>query len=269
MKTKFYALFLSVFLFACKEAPKEKICVPRPLTQNEDFNSYPKHPEDVLKLVRVEEQVQNNGGTKTLSGVTFKDSLMRIQPDAKDKTFLKDRFALAEMVNTQQTCALVQLEGSLKVQAPFFLIAAKDGNAEVISLYRASNGGNDQQFTKGMVRVGKSGYLINNDYFLTTVNAKIFPITRQNEEERIQGQYFMNSKDKTTLVFLTKDSFYQVHYPSGSVYNAPLPKKAPREVANIYKYIQDNYRWVKNGKGIEFLQYVDDDVIVDMTRKLK
>jgi hypothetical protein len=268
MKTKFYALVLTIFLLACNESPKEKIYIPRPLTSKEDFNNYPKNPDDVLKLVKAQEQGdQSDHGSA--SSLTFKDSLIKIQPDAKDKSFLKDRFALAELVNTQQTCALVQLKGSLKVQAPFFLIAAKDGKAEVISLYRPSNGALDQQFTKGMTRVGKSGYLINNDYFITTVNARVFPITRRNEEERIQGQYFMNSKDKTTLVFLTKDSFYQVHYPSGSVYNAPLPKKAPREVANIYKYIQDNYRWVKNGKGIEFLQYVDSDVIVDMTRKFK
>lgn len=269
MKTKYYALILSVFLFSCKDTPKEKILIPRPLVENEDFNSYPKDPEDVLKLVKAVDQIHDQGVMNEINSVKFKDSLIRIQPDPKDKTFLKDRFALTEMVNTQQTCALVQLEGNQKAEAPFFLIAAKDGKAEVASLYRASNGADDERFTKGMIRVGKSGYLINNDYFITTVNAKVFPIKRQNENERIQGQYFMNSKDKTTLVFLTKDSFYQVHYPTGSVYNAPLPKKAPREVANIYKYIQDNYRWVKNGKGIEFLQYVDGDVIIDMTRKFK
>jgi len=267
MKTKLYALALVVFFFACKESPKDKILIPTPLTGTEDFNTYPKNPEDVLKLVKVVDQ--EAAKPEALMSIKFKDSLMKIQPDPKDKAFLKEGFALAEMINTQQTCALVQITGSVAAQAPFFLIAVKNGQAVASSLYRASNGAGDEQFTKGMIRVGKSGYLINNDYFITTVNAKVFEIKRQREDERIQGQYFMNSKDKTTLVFLTKDSFYQVHYPTGTVYNAPLPKKAPREVANIYKYIQDNYRWVKNGKGIEFLQYVDNNVIVDMTRKFK
>jgi hypothetical protein len=265
MKIRLYALILAVFLYSCKETAKETIHVPRPLTANEDFNNYPKNPEDVLKLVKVESQVQNKGVPEEIYSVRFRDSLLKIQPDEKDKTFLKDRFSLAEMVSTQQTAALVQLEGSVKAQAPFFLITAKDGKVEVISLYRASKGANDEQYAKGMIRVGRSGYLINNDYFVTTVNAKVYPIQRQDEAERIQGQFFLQSKDKMTLVFLTKDSFYQVHYPTGSVSGTPLPKKAPKSVENIYKFIQDNYRWVKNGKGIEFLQYVDADAIVDIS----
>jgi hypothetical protein len=265
MKIRLYALIIAVFLFSCKDTPKEKIYIPRPLKASEDFNNYPKNPQDVLKLVKVEAQAQNKDAAEETYSVRFRDSLVKIQPDEKDKTFLKDRFSLAEMVSTQQTAALVQLEGSVKAQAPFFLIAAKDDKLEVVSLYRASNGANDEQYAKGMIRVGRSGYLINNDYFVTTVNAKVYPIQRQNEEERIQGKFFLQSKDKMTLVFLTKDSFYQVHYPTGSVSSTPLPKKAPKSVENIYKFIQDNYRWVKNGKGIEFLQYVDADAIVDIS----
>ncbi len=265
MKSKLYALLLLVCLYSCKNAPAEQSYVPRPLAENEDFNHYPKKPEDVLKVVLAPAGEQMEADEKESFQVKFKDTLIRIQPDEKDKTFLKDRFSLADVVNTQKTCVLVQLEGSLKTEAPFFLISANIGKVEVVSLYRASNGAGDEQFTKGMVRVGKSGYLINNDVFVTTVNAKVYPIKRQNESERIQGQFFMQSKDKTTLVFLTHDAFYQVHYPTGSVYTAPLPKKAPKDISNVYKWIQNNYKWKKNGKGIEFLQYVDDNAIVDIS----
>ena len=265
MKTKLYALLLVVCLYACKEAPKEQSYVPRPLTENEDFNHYPKSPEDVFKVILAASPEQSGKDAKESFQVKYKDTLIRIQPDEKDKTFLKDRFSLAEVVNTQKTCVLVQIEGSLKTEAPFFLITADQGKVEVVSLYRASNGANDQEFTKGMIRVGKSGYLINNDVFVTTVNARVYQIKRQNENERIQGKFFMQSKDKTTLVFLTQGAFYQVHYPTGSVYTAPIPRQAPKDMASIYKWIQNNYTWKKNGKGIEFLQYVDDNAIVDIS----
>lgn len=264
MKTKFYALILAVLLYSCQNAQNEQSYIPRPLRDKEDFNVYPKTPEDVLKVVLAADVEQSSEDAEEAFSVKFRDTLIRIQPDEKDKTFLKDRFSLADVVNTQMTCVLVQLEGSMKAAAPFYLISAKDGKVDVVSLYRASNGANDQQFTKGMIRIGKSGYLINNDVVVTTVNARVYPIKRQKEDERIQGQYVMHSKDRMTLVFLTKDSFYQVHYPTGSVYDAPLPKEAPRNMENIYKWIQDNYVWKKNGKGIEFLQYVDANAIVDM-----
>lgn len=264
MKSKLFALLLVVTFYGCKDAPKEQSYVPRPLADNEDFNHYPKGADDVLKVFLAAPPEQT-ATTKETFQVKFKDTLIRIQPDEKDNTFLKDRFSLAEAVNTQKTCVLVQLEGSMKTEAPFFLITAKQGKVEVVSLYRASDGAEDQEFTKGMIRVGKSGYLINNDVFVTTVNAKVYPIKRQNENERIQGRFFMQSKDKTTLVFLTKGAFYQVHYPTGSVYTAPISKQAPKDIASIYKWIQNNYTWKKNGKGIEFLQYVDDNAIVDIS----
>jgi len=265
MKIKLYALLLIACFYACKEAPKEQSYVPRSLAEQEDFNHYPKSPEDVFKVILASPSEQNGKDAKETFQVKYKDTLIRIQPDEKDKTFLKDRFSLAEVVNTQKTCVLVQLEGSLKTEAPFFLITANNGKVEVVSLYRASNGANDETFTKGMIRVGKSGYLINNDVFVTTVNAKVYRIKRQNENERIQGKFFMQSKDKTTLVFLTDGAFYQVHYPTGSVYTATIPKKAPKDMAGLYKWIQNNYTWKKNGKGIEFLQYVDDNVIVHIS----
>ena len=265
MRNKLYALLLVVCFCACKNAPKEQSYVPRALSGNEDFNYYPRNPDDVFKVVLAAPGEQTGPEAKESFQVKYKDTLIRIQPDEKDKTFLKDRFSLAEVVNTQKTCVLVQLEGSLKTEAPFFLLTTNNGKVEVVSLYRASNGAEDQQFTNGMIRVGKSGYLINNDVFVTTVNARVYQIPRQQENERIQGKFFMQSKDKTTLVFLTHDSFYQVHYPTGSVYTAALPKKAPKDMRNIYKWIQNNYTWKKNGKGIEFLQYVDDNAIVDIS----
>ena len=265
MKFKFFALSIIICFCACKNNPKEQSFVPRALTGNEDFNHYPERPEDIFKVILASPGEQSDPKAKESFQVKYNDTLIRIQPDEKDKSFLKDRFSLAEAVNTQKTAVLVQLEGSLKTEAPFFLLSAKSGKVDVVSLYRASNGAEDEAFTNGMIRIGKSGYLINNDVVVTTVNARVYQIPRQQENERIQGKFFMHSKDKKTLVFLTRDSFYQVHYPTGSVYSASLPKKAPKDIANIYKWIHNNYSWKKNGKGIEFLQYVDDNVIVDIS----
>ena len=261
MKLRLFTLLIISILYACKKGPLEQSYVPRQLNANEDFNNYPKQPSDVLTIIAAAPTGQGGEAFQ----VKYKDTLIKIQPDEKDKAFLKDRFGMVEVINTQKTAALVQLEGSLNAQAPFFLITLKDGKVDVVSLYRASNGAGDQNFTKGMTRIGKSAFLINNDFVVTPVNAKVYLIPRQHEEERLQGHHFMNSKDKKTLVFLLKDALYQVHYPTGTVYSVPAPKNIREKISDAYKWIQKNYIWVKNGKGIEFLKYVDDDAIVDIS----
>jgi hypothetical protein len=270
MRNKLYALLLSVLILGCEAKKVEKVLVPRTITSNEDFNVYPKNEANVLSVVRLPAQKDATSGqqSKDILGVKFGDTLIRIQPDKADKNFITDKFTVAEFVNTQKTAVLVQAFDSTGLVAPFYLITVKNDKPEVVSLYRASTGAGDQKYTKGLFRVGSSGYLINNDFFVTNVNAKVYVLPRQHPQERIQGEFFLKSADKNTFVFLVPGAFYQVHYPTGDVFTQPLPKSAPKEITNVYKWVQDNFVWVKNGKGISFFKQIDQDKVVDMRRRL-
>ena len=269
MKHKFYALLLSVLILGCEAKKEEKILIPRTISSNEDFNAYPKDEANALKVVRYSEA--DNAGApdkeQEILAVKYGDTLIRIQADKANKDFISDKFVLAEFVNTQKTAVLVQVYDSTGLVAPFYLITLKDNKPEVVSLYRPSTGANDQNITKGMFRVGKSGYLINNDFFITNVNAKVYVLPRQHPQERIQGEFFLKSADKNTFVFLVPHAFYQVNYPTGDVFTQPLPKTAPKEISNVYKWVQDNFVWVKNAKGISFFKQIDQDKVVDMRRQ--
>ena len=269
MKNKLYALLLSVLILGCEAKKQEKVLIPRSISSNEDFNVYPKNEDNVLTVVRQSGQEDGDIGSKPqeILSVKIGDTLIRIQPDKTDKNFITDKFAMAEFVNTQKTALLVQVSDSTGEVAPYYLITLKDGKPEAVSLYRPSTGANDRKYTKGMIRVGSSGYLINNDFFVTTVNAKVYVLPRQHPQERIQGEFFLKSADKNTFVFLVPGAFYQVNYPTGDVFTQPLPKTAPKEITNIYKWVQDNFVWVKNGKGVSFFKQMDQDKVVDMRRR--
>jgi hypothetical protein len=269
MRNKLYALLLSVLILGCEAKKAEKVLVPRTISSNEDFNVYPKNEVNVFSVVRLSAQEDATSGQQSqdILGVKFGDTLIRIQPDKTDKNFITDKFSIAEFVNTQKTAVLVQASDSTGLVAPFYLITLKDDKPEVVSLYRASTGAGDQKFTKGLFRVGSSGYLINNDFFVTNVNAKVYVLPRQHPQERIQGEFFLKSADKNTFVFLVPGAFYQVNYPTGDVFTQPLPKTAPKEITNIYKWVQDNFVWVKNGKGVSFFKQIDQDKVVDMRRR--
>jgi hypothetical protein len=264
MKNKFYALMLCTLILSCKADKLEKILVPRAITANEDFNSYDSK-ENGLTIVSHPEK--DDKGAKKSFAVKYGDTLIRIQPDQADSTFLKDKFSQAEYINTQKTSILVQLSDATGQVAPFYLINLNAGKIQVVSLYRASAGAKDVQYTKGMIRVGSSGYLVNNDFFVTLVNAKVYLIPRQVPKERIQGEFFLKSSDKTTFVFLVRGAFYEVNYPTGDVYVQPLPASAPTQIVDVYKWVQDNFVWVKNAKGISFFKQTDQDQVIDMRRK--
>jgi hypothetical protein len=268
MKKNLYALILSLLIFGCESKKLEQTLVPRTISSNEDFNVYASNKDKAFAVVKYAGEGQASPGkpTKEVFSVKFGDTLIRIQPDKADKNFITDKFAMAEFVNTQRTALLVEAADSTGLVAPFYLITLKNDRPQVVSLYRASKGANDIRFTKGMIRVGSSGFLINNDFFVTTVNAKVYVLPRQNPEERIQGDFFLKSSDKSTFVFFTSNAFYQVNYPTGDVYSEPLPKAAPKDIQNVYKWVQDNFAWVKNGKGISFFKQIDHDKVIDMRR---
>ncbi|MEJ5963154.1 hypothetical protein [Pedobacter immunditicola] len=268
MKTSLFALlFVAVVLVGCQDGEKEKTYLPRTLVAGEDFNSYAKNDETpftVLKLTDADALVPAGEGPEEIFTVKFRDTTVQVQPDEADKGNVKHRFSLAQFVNTQKTSLLVQIADSSNLVAPYYLLTLKNDQVEVVNLYRPSKGESDVEITKGMVRVGSSGYLINNDYFITNVNAKIYPLKRQNPEERIQGEYFMNSPDKKTFVFLMADAFYEVHYPTNETFIVPF-NGAPSNKSALYAWVQSNFSWQKNNKGISFLkQNADDNRIIDI-----
>jgi hypothetical protein len=266
MKRHIYIMMLSVLLFSCNQKEDGKVYLPRPLTGKEDFNHFGKGKEDALSIYSYTLKDQpEDAGEKEVFGLKFRDTTVRLQLNTSDKASLTDRFAVAEYLNTQKTTVLVQVADHSGLTAPFYLIAVKDGSLDVVSIYRSSAGAADHRFTKGLSRIGRSGYLVNNDFFITTVDAKVYPLTRQNPDERIQGIHFLNSPDKKTLVFLVGSSLYQVHYPTDEVYTQPLSAGMPKIAAQAFPWIQHNYSWETNAKGISFLRKnKDDNRVVDI-----
>ncbi|CAM3949041.1 hypothetical protein SAMN06265348_10489 [Pedobacter westerhofensis] len=266
MKLRLLTLLFAVALYSCTQKEQGKIYSPRSLTEKENFNQFQKGTEQPLTIYKYAEQEgKAQGGEHDRFGVKFRDTTVRIQLDPQDKDAVADHFALAEFLNTQKTSLLVQIADHSGLTAPFYLISVKDGKLEVVSIYRPSSGGDDQRFTRGLSRVGRSGYLINNDFFITTVDAKVYAIKRQNPDERIQGLYFINSTDKKTLVFLLSSSLYQVNYPTGEVYTQPLPAGMPKAAAQVFPWVQNNFSWQTDSRGISFLKKnKDDNRIIDI-----
>lgn len=261
MKKLCYALGLSVILWSCKQQENTATYTPRVLTANEKFNDSYDGKDSVFTILSKKDQ---NAEVKEAFNVKFKDTLVKILINKADANSATDKFASARFINTQRTTLLVQLADNSGLAAPAYLIALKDGKVNVISLYRPSKGAADAKYTTGITQLGRTGYLLNNDFFITNVTANVYFIKRQNPEERIQGEFIVNSGDKSTLVFLTPSSLYQVNYPSDEVYNEKLAKPAPESAAERNTWIANNFRWTENKKGIAFLKFSDSNRIVDI-----
>ncbi|MCZ4243575.1 hypothetical protein [Pedobacter punctiformis] len=262
MKLKLCAILFSVVLLSCQQEKekKEKTYTARAFVVSESFNEIPKKKEDVLSVFKSDSTNKPDGQQFSIK---FKDTVLSIQVNAKDKK-TADHFSMAQFINTQETAVLVQLAGN-KVVAPFYIVSLKNGSPEVISLNRPSNGKEDLKYTKGLEEQRRSSYVINNDFLITIVNGKVYPIKRQREDERIQGSYFLNSPDKSTLVFLTPSSLYQVNYLTNEVFNLPVSSKIISDSIRIFQNIQSNYNWHKNVNGTSFLkENADDNRIVDI-----
>lgn len=259
MKLFLFALTVITLSVGCnKKEEQTKTYLPRILTKNESFNHYPEQKSDSLTIFNVV-----NSKPQQFS-VRFRDTTISIQTDASDKNKTADKFTSAQFINTQKTCLLVQLADSTGLVGPSYLVSLKGKELEVVSLYRASNGSQDQKFSTGINRIGAAGYLVDNDFFITNVNAKVYLIKRQNPAERIQGQFLLMSPDRQTAVFLVQRSLYQVHYPSAEVSTESLKGDVPQDIPGVYAWIQNNYSFQKNKKSISFLKYNDDDRIVDI-----
>jgi len=260
MKKVLYLIALIAIIYGCGKKEISATYAPRPITVTEKFNESTEPGDSALKIVKYAGEEKAAAG-KELFSIKFRDTLVNIKLTESDSSAGTAKLAFAAFINTQKTAALVQIADESGLTAPFFIVALKDGKLDVGSLYRASNGKKDTEFTKGLTQLGRAGYLINNDFFITNVNAKVHVLKRQNPDERIQGEFITNSPDKTTLVFLTlgSSSIYQVNYASNESLDVKLSKEAN---ADAYRYIQKNFTWQPNSGGVYFFK---PDKVVDIS----
>jgi hypothetical protein len=265
MRKLVYALALSVFLFSCS-SKHESVIVPRVLTETERFNSYQEGDALFIMKYGTEDRVKDDKNATGEFNIKFRDTTISVQTNPSDKAAKVDKFVFAQYVNTQKTTILAQAAGKEGEIAPIYLINLNEGKIEAISLFRPSKGAKDKDYTIGLMKVGKTGFIINNDFFVTNVNAKAYVLKRQNPDERIQGVYFNLSQDKQTLVFLTANSLYQIHYPSNKANTQLLPadKSTTPDIAAVY--IASNYKWVVEN-NIAFLKKTggDSNKVVDIS----
>ena len=257
MKTTLLALFLSVTLLACKEQKNEKVIHPRDLKLGESFNEFPKVKGEGLAFVKIDSG-RKLGDTYAIK---FKDTLIAVQDDPKP---LADKFFLMRFLNTQKTAVLAQVADSSNLVSPFYIISLKDGETDAIKLERASNGKDDKKVTIGLQEISLSTVLVNNDFVVTLINGMVYPLKRQNDAERIQGRFLLNSGDRSTLVFATSNSLYQVNYKTGETFNLPVTQ-GKLNAATFTKDIMQNYSWEKSAKGSMFLKEYDSNKIVDLS----
>jgi hypothetical protein len=266
MKNLIYAFAIALVLVGCSK--KETVYTPRVLTETETFNS--SQEGDALHINKngTDERVPEGAEIEDGYNVRFRDTIVTILVNPSDPKSATDKFSFAQYVNSQKTSVLVQVADSTTTPAPVYLINFAEDKVQVVALSRPSKGANDKEFTNGIVKTSKSGYLVNNDFFVTSVNAKVYLLKRQNPEERIQGKYFNLSRDKQTLVFLTQDALYQVHFATNEALNTPLGVDASMPREQVESYVASNYIWAAE-KGISFLKKKGDkgsnDKVVDIS----
>ena len=257
MRTSLIALFLSVALFSCKQEKIDKTYKPRALAAGESFNDFPKDKGDALKIAKVDSGRKEGD----LFVVKFRDTAILIQDDPRP---LATKFYQPKFLNSQKTAALIQVADSSGLVSPFYIVSLKNEKPEVIKLDRPSNGANDRKITVGLKELSLSTILVNNDYIITLINGKVYPLKRQNEAERIQGQFLFSSGDRKTLIFATAKSLYQVNYITGETVNLTAPASI-LDPATVATNVQQNYHFKENAKGSLFLEKNDDNKIVDIS----
>lgn len=266
MKNLIFAFVASLMLISCSK--KEVVYTPRVLTETELFNSSQEGDALHINKYGTDERVkEENKDDEGEFSVKFRDTLVTIQTNPADKASATDKFSYAQYINTQKTSILVQVADSTITPAPVYIINFNEDKVEVISLERPSKGANDKEYAQGITKVAKTGYLVNNDFFVTNVNAKAYVLKREKPEERIQGKYFNLSRDKQTVVFLTADALYQVHYTTDESVTVPLGVDASMSREQVEAYIASNYTWVFD-KGIAFLKKKgakSNDKVVDIS----
>ncbi|MCX2575544.1 hypothetical protein [Pedobacter sandarakinus] len=259
-KITFLAFLFCTALVACKPGVEEKTYEARQYT-SEDFNEPPKSK---LSVLTIEDVISKDPEEEEESGmmIKYRDTTIAI---ADGKRPVAKIFKDARFINTQKTAALVQVEDGVGLVSPFYIISLKDGVVGITSLNKPSNGKNDKKYTKGIEDISISNIILNNDFAIALVNGKVYPIKRENERERIQGDFLFNSMDKRTLVFATANSLYQVDYKSGETQVLPLPESIAKSDF-VGDEIRARYSWGVNEKGTSFLKKnPDENRIVDIS----
>lgn len=262
MKKSLLALSLIILIIGCsKDDEKTKNYIPRVLTKNESFNHYSEKKSDSITIFKSNKPEQGESLT-----VKFRDSTVSIQTDPKDPKKTTNRFAFAEFINSQKTSLLVQVEDENALAAPSFIISLKEeGGLEVLSLTRPTKPGPGEKIGLGISRLGRTGHLVNNDFFIRGVTGKVYFLKRQDPEQRIDGKYLLLSPDRNTIVFAAPKALYQVNYIADESSTLPLPADQPSEIAVVYNYVQNNYSFQKNKEGVSFLKKNHSDRIVDIS----
>jgi hypothetical protein len=256
MKNLFSAILLSTVLFSCSTDVLERKLTPRDLKVNEEFNEIPNNKANVFSFV---ESRSNSKTGKNEYFINYKDTLVSVELGEKQ---LLQRFVKPEFLNSQKTAVIVQASDSAGLASPFYILAANKGKLEAILLDRPFK---NKRKNTGLEKISRANFIINNDYLVTSINGKVYPIKRQIEDEPIKGKIFMLSKDGTTLVFLTNNSFYQYNYKTGESFNLPIPASLVNNKESIFGIVQRDYTWADNKNGTPFLkERFDDNRIVDI-----
>ncbi|MES2827786.1 MAG: hypothetical protein V4687_06520 [Bacteroidota bacterium] len=252
MKKIIYLFFLLALALSCTEDELGKSYPSRMISQGETFNDYPSESDSSITFIGYKEK-----GSETVTGrnklwfqVKFGDTIVKIQTSKTNPSITNGKFLRGKFMNTQRTCLLVQISDNLGLRANFYLIALKNHRLSVTELTRPSTFKGVNGYA-GLIDVGSEGYLINNEFLISYVNAKVHFIKRQDPEVPLQGQYYMKSPDHQTFVFLQPNSLYQVNYLTDETLTLPLNVDARKPGISIH--IHENYAWKTKRPGVMFL----------------
>ncbi len=254
MKTLLFLLVAAALLIGCSVKEIDKTYLAEPVKPGQKFNDYPDRNDSTITFKAHRDSTATTAlgaNPKIWYQVKFGDTVVFVQTNPSNTASANKKFIRGKFLNTQHTALLAQIADSTGLAARFYIIALKDHLLKVTELYRPTSVPSDKALF-GMVEVGRSGFVIDNDFFVSYVNPKVYFLKRQKEEERIRGQFFLKSTDAQTLAFLMPNSeLYQVNYGTGETYTVPFGMNASQ--AGIYAFAEQNFTWKKNEKGAEFL----------------
>lgn len=266
MKSLCYIALILLTLGCSKSEEILKTVTPRQVNADESFDKPLKGDKSLLTIHKYDYESGKLDSSKATFGVEewfevkFRDTTVALTFPGTSKP--AHRFISAKFMNNQETCLLAEFVDSTGYKN-YYLIAAEGEKLEAISLERPTPAAYKKNYNK-LDRVGSSAFLINNDVLLNKSDLKIFFIKRPKEEERIQGHFILPSPDRKTLVFQFPSEFYQVHYPTSTVFVQPVDPGRIEDRSNYYSWIQSDFSWKKDKKGYTFLKKDDENEIIEM-----